>query len=124
MGNYLAKRLATIATLVDKSTPTVVALFDAIPYGKGGKQGGLGMTLLFEVTCGLAQRVLLIKLVELDGDVHPFLTALMVASLVWVGETLVIPESMQISIMTREAFDNMLLKETGHNYNNYRLVSQ
>ena len=31
MGDYLAKQLATIATLVDKSTPIAAALFDAIP---------------------------------------------------------------------------------------------
>ena len=33
-------------------------------------------------------------------------------------------ESMQITVMTREAFDNMLIKETICNYNNYRLVSR
>ena len=92
MGDYLAKRLANIAALVDKSTPTVVALFYAIPQGKGGKQRGPGETLLFEVAHGLAQRVLLTKLVKLDGDVCPYLATLMVATIVWVGETLVILE--------------------------------
>ena len=37
----------------------------------------------------------------------------MVAALAWVGETLVVPEGTRISMMTREAFDNMLLKEAG-----------
>ena len=37
VGDYLAKRLATIAALVDKSMPIVVALFDAIPRGEGGR---------------------------------------------------------------------------------------
>ena len=50
-------------------------------------------------------------------------TALMVATLAWVGETLVVPEGTRITTMTREAFDNMLLKEAGHNYDNYGLVS-
>ena len=72
---------------------------------------------------GLARRVPLTKLVELDGDVHPYLTALMVAALVRAGETLVVPEGTRISTMTREAFKNMLLKEARHNYNNYGLVS-
>ena len=31
VGDYLAERLATIATLVDKSRPAVAVLFDAIP---------------------------------------------------------------------------------------------
>ena len=53
-GDYLAERLASMAVLVDKSIPTVVALFDAIPYGKGGRWRGLGKTLLFDVACGLA----------------------------------------------------------------------
>ena len=46
------------------------------------------------------------------------------AALAWGGETLVMPEGMQIMMMTREAFDNMLLKEASHNYDNYMLVSK
>ena len=48
----------------------------------------------------------------------------MVATLAWVGKTLVVPEGTRIATMTREAFNNMLLKEAGHNYDNYGLVSQ
>ena len=47
----------------------------------------------------------------------------MVATLAWVAETLVVPEGTHITTMTRGAFDNMLLKEAGCNYNNYGLVS-
>ena len=72
--------------------PIAAALFDAIPRGEGGKQRGPSRTLLFNVTRGLAHRVPLTKLVELDGDVHPYLAALMVAALAWAGETLVVPE--------------------------------
>ena len=110
--------------LVDKSTPTAAALFDAIPRGEGGKQRGPFRTLLFDIACGLARHIPLTKLVKLDGDVHPYLAALMVAALVLAGETLVVPEGTRISTMTREAFDNMLLKEAGRNYNNYGLVSR
>ena len=67
---------------------------------------------MFDVTHGLAQRVPLTKLVELDGDVHLYLTMLIVATLAWVGETLVMLEGMQITMMTREAIENLLLKET------------
>ena len=107
MGDYLAERLATVAALVDKSTPTAAALFDAIPRGKGGKQRGPSRMLLFNVTRGLARQVLLTKLVELDSDVRPYLAALMVAALAWAGKTLVVPEGTRISTMTREAFDNI-----------------
>ena len=123
-GNYLAKGLATIAMLVDRSMLEVVALFDAIPYGKGGKQRGPSKKLLFDIALRLAQRVPLTKLVELDEDIHPYLATLMVATLVQVSKTLVVPEDMQIMMITREALDNMLLKEASHNYNNYRLVSR
>ena len=98
-------------------------LFDAIPRGKGGKWRGPSRTLLFDVTRGLARRVLLTKLVELDGDVHPYLAALMVATLAWAGKTLVVPKGTRISTITRKAFDNMLLKEASRNYDNYGLVS-
>ena len=100
------------------------ALFDAIPRGEGGKWRGSSRTLLFDVACRLARHVPLTKLVELDGDVRPYLAALMVAALAWVGETLVVPEGTRISTMTREAFDNMLLKEAGCSYDNYGLVSR
>ena len=85
---------------------------------------GPSRTLLFDVTRGLARRVPLTKLVELDGDVRPYLAALMVATLARAGETLVVPEGTRISTMTREAFDNMLMKEAGCNYDNYGLVSR
>ena len=48
----------------------------------------------------------------------------MVATLAWAGKTLVVPEGTRITMMTWETFDNMLLKEAGHNYDNYELVSQ
>ena len=109
---------------MDKSTPTAAALFDAIPRGEGGKRRGPSRTLLFDVARGLARRIPLTKLVELDGDVRPYLATLMVAALARAGKTLVVPEGMHISMMTREAFDNMLLKEARHNYDNYGLVSR
>ena len=39
------------------------------------------------------------------------------------GEILVMPEGMQIMMITREAFDNMLLKKASINYNNYGLIN-
>ena len=77
-GGYLAKWLLAVATLVDKSTYTVMALYDATLHGKGGRQKGLGNPLLFDIAYGLAHRVPLVKLVKLDGDVCSYVTALMV----------------------------------------------
>ena len=53
-GDYLIKRLATMAILVDKSRPSVAALYDAIPCGEVGRWRGPGKTLLFTIDCGLA----------------------------------------------------------------------
>ena len=111
-----------MAMLVDKSTLTVAALYDAIQWGKGGRQRGPGKTLLFDISCGLAHRVPLTKQVEQDGDVCKYLFVLMVAALAWAGEVLVTPEGMQITIMTREAF-KMLLKEVSYNCDDYGLVN-
>ena len=119
----MAERLTTIAALVNKSMPIVAALSDAIPRGKGGRRRGPSKTLLFNVAHGLAHRVPLTKLVELDGNPHPYLTALMVAALARLGKTLVVLEGTCITTMMREAFDNMLLKEAGCNNDNYGLVS-
>ena len=113
-----------MAALVDKSMPTVAALFDTTLYGEEGRQRGPGKTLLFDVTFRLSHRVSLTKLVELDGDVHTYLAALIVASLAWVGKTFIVPEGTRITMMTRKAFNNMLLKGASHNYDNYRLVSR
>ena len=114
----MAKWLTTIAMLVDKSIPIAAALFDAIPRGKGGKQRGLSRTILFDTTRGLARRVLLTKLVKLDGDIRPYLAALIVAALAGAGKTLVVLEGTRITTMIREAFNNMLLKGASCNYDN------
>ena len=61
--------------------------------------------------CRLAQRVLLTKLVKLDWEMCPYLTMLMVATLVLAGKTLVIAEGTWIIMMIREVFNNIFLKE-------------
>ena len=53
-GSYLAKWLATVAALVDKSIPALVALYDAILHGKEGRQRGPGKTFLFDIVHRLA----------------------------------------------------------------------
>ena len=47
----------------------------------------------------------------------------MVATLAWEGKALAVPEGMQITKMIKEAFKNMLLRETSYNYDNFMLVS-
>ena len=95
---YLAERLAALTSLVDPSAPSVNNAFtpDVIPRGESGRRRGPACTLLFDVARGLARRVPLTKLVELDGDVRPYLAALMVAALVRAHETLTIPDTLKL----------------------------
>ena len=53
-GDYLAKRIATVAVLVDKSKPAVVALYDTILCGERGRWRGPWKTLLFKISHGLS----------------------------------------------------------------------
>ena len=122
--SYLAKWILIVATLVNKNMLTVVAFYNTITHGNRGRWRAFRKTLLFDVAYGLAYRVLFTRFVELDGDIHLYLAAMMMATLGWAGEALVIPEGMKITTMTREAFCNMLLKEASHNNNNYRLFSR
>ena len=95
---YLAERLTALTLLVDPSAPSVNNAFtpDVIPQGESGCRRGPSRTLLFDVARGLARRVPLTKLVELDGDVRPYLAALMVAALVRAHETLTIPDTLKL----------------------------
>ena len=68
--------------------------------------------LLFGVAGGLACRVPLSKLVELDGCIYLYLTVLMVSTLAWESEALVMPDGKQITMITGEAFENMVLKDS------------
>ena len=93
---FLAERLATVAHLVDKSTPAVNFTEQ---YPRGGKRKGPARTMLFDVARGLARRVPLTKLVDMDNDVRPFLAALMVSALHRAGEKLIIPSDLQVEKM-------------------------
>jgi hypothetical protein len=95
---FLAERLATLQALVDPSTPAVyTATAKVTPKGTRRAPARL---MLNDIARGLARRVPLTKLVQLDGDVRPYLAALMIAALHKAGETLVIPDKMAIKRMT------------------------
>ena len=95
---YLAERLANLTSLVDPSAPSMNNAFtlDVIPRGESGHRHDPSCTLLFNVTRGLVHRVPLTKLMELDGDVRPYLAMLMVAALMRVHETLTIPDTLKL----------------------------
>ena len=90
---YLAECFTTLTSLVDPSAPSVNNAFtlDVIPQGESGCRRGPLRTLLFDVARGLGHPVPLTELVELDGDVRPYLAMLIVAVLMWAYKTLTIP---------------------------------
>ena len=83
MGVYLTKQLATIATLMDKSMRAVLALYDGILHHEGGGHREPRKALWFDITHGFACRAPFTKLVELYGDIYPYLTVLITATLAW-----------------------------------------
>ena len=68
--------------------------------------------------------MLLTKLVALDGDVCPYLAALMVFALYHAGNVLVIPEDMKLHCLTEEEFNDILKQEAGRSYDNYGMIAQ
>ena len=60
---------------------------------------------------------------ELDGNVQPYLAALMVAALIRVHEMLTIPDTLQLQWVSMEAFESMLQVEAGKAYDNYGAIS-
>ena len=89
--------------LVDPSAPTINVV-DPLPRGEHGRRRGPARTLLYDVARGMARRVPLTKLVELDADVRPYLASLMVAALDRAGDQLVIPAEMNWKTVTRDQF--------------------
>ena len=80
--------------------------------------------MLNDIARGLARRVPLTKLVQLVGDVRPYLASLMIAALNKAGDELVVPDTLRIRQLTEEAFENMLKAEAGKTYDNYGTIAK
>ena len=94
----MAERLASLTSLVDSSA-LAVNTAQLIPTGTKRTPA---RTFLQDVARGLARRVPLTKLVALDGDVHPYMAALMVSALHRAGDELIVPDSMKLRKITEE----------------------
>jgi hypothetical protein len=99
---------------VDPSTPTM----NTAKVTPTGIRRAPARLMLNDIAQGLARRVPLTKLVQLDGDMRPYLAALMIAALHKAGDTLVIPDKMAIKRLTKEEFDNLLKTKAGKTYDN------
>ena len=94
---------------MDPSTPQV----NTAKVTPTGTRRAPACLMLNDIARGLARRVPLTKLVQLDGDVRPYLASLMIAALHKAGDTLVIPDSMTIKKLTEKEFENLLKAEAG-----------
>ena len=56
--------------------------------------------MLQDIAKGLARRIPLTKLVELDADIRPYLASLMVAAMHKAGDTLVVPDDLRVKPIT------------------------
>ena len=106
--------------MADKSATINIA--DLIPRESTRGRRGPSRTLLFDVARGMARRIPLTKLVQLDSDVRPYLASLMIAAMAKAGDRLAYPEGMALQPMTKAAFDNMLLEDASKVYDNYGLI--
>ena len=69
---------------------------------------------MFNITPSLAIKSNSPSLLSWKGEINPNLATLMVATLAWAGEVLVIPEGTQTMMITRDALESMLLKKTSY----------
>ena len=113
---FLAERLATVAALVDPSTPTINGA-NLLPAG--ALKTGPARTMLQDIAKGLARRIPLTKLIELDADIRPYLASLMVAAMHKAGDTIVVPTDLKIRPITTENFEALLQSQAGESYDNY-----
>lgn len=121
---FLAERVAAVTSLADPKSAPNVALLDSVPRGEGGRRRGPARTMMHDIARGLARRVPLTKLVALDGDVRPYLAALMVAAIHKAKGELIIPEDLKFRRVTINEFENMIAKDSGRVYDNYGTIAQ
>ena len=62
------------------------------------------------------------KLIHMDSDIRPYLAALMIAALNYHGETLRIPDSLYFQVMPKDQWENMILKMSTKNYNQWGAI--
>ena len=104
---FLSDRVAALHQVLDPSTPVINNLNLRYPRNNEGRRGPM-CQLLWDVARGFARRVPLTKLVHLDADIRPYLTALLIAALYHHRETLVPPRGMKCKEVPLEEFERIL----------------
>ena len=111
---YLVERLSAITALAEGKSAGV----QLVPRGLDGRREP-ARTLLFDVARTLAKKMPLMKLVELDQDVRPYLAALMVAAMAKAGQVLHVPRRLSVREVPDQEFDELLRTMAGQQYHSY-----
>ena len=77
---------------------------------------------MYDVARGFARQVPLTKLVNLDLDIRPYLTSLMISALHRHNDELVIPQGLKFRQVPIEHFENMIMKKAGENYDQWGAI--
>ena len=116
--NFLTERVAALTHLIDPEAPVVN--ISSLYRDENGRRASRMM--LMDVARGFARRVPMTKLIHMDSDIRPYLAALMIAALNYHGETLRIPDSLHFQVMPKDQWENMILKLSTKNYNQWGAV--
>ena len=114
---YLVERLSAITALAEGKS----AGARLVPRGLDGRRKP-ARTLLFNMARTLAKKMPLMKLVELDQDVRPYLAALMVAAMAKAGQVLHVPRRLSVREVPDQEFDELLRTMAGQQYHSYSMV--
>lgn len=89
---FLAENLAAVQFSALREEQSVVAmLVNAILQGHYRYHCGTARTILFNISKGMAHKVPLSILVQMDSYLHSYLAALLVAALYKVGDAIRVP---------------------------------
>ena len=104
---YLGERLAAVLAICDRPHVDTLPVY-TLPRADRGARRGPVHTLLSDIVRGMGRRIPLTKLAELDADLRPYLTSLMISAMQKAGDALVIPKNMNLRRVTEQEFTNML----------------
>ena len=108
------ERLSAITALAEGKSAGI----QLVPHGLDGRRKP-ARTLLFDVAWTLAKKIPLMKLVELDQDVRPYLAALMVAVMAKAGQVLHVPYRLSMCKVPDQGYNELLRTMAGQQYHSY-----
>ena len=78
--------------------------------------------MIVDVARGFVRRVSMTKLVYLDANIRPYLAALMITTLKHDKETFKIPDYINYETIPDTEWQNMIMRGTSKNYDQYGVI--